>query len=218
MKNRIASILSIGFTTFAAANAEEIVSGVIHNYDQANLGFSFIANPVSGSNANGYGFTTGASSEIAKNLLVSLKGESLWGKDDNLGSGNMWSTTPSVGLILRFAENHVNLIPHVDYSYMEMSLASYDGSVHGIAGGATLSLAKNDRFAIALDYTFKDTISQDMRTFYRPAFHSITLGPTIRLTDKIGVYIKGNLELLAEQDLVAEKDPYRIMIGFEYHW
>ncbi len=202
----------------ATAQAEELTSNVIHNYDQANLGFSFAGNPIDGSNANGYGVIAGVSSEIAKNLLVSLKGESLWGKDENLGSGNMWSTTPSVGLILRFAENHVNLIPHVDYSYMEMALASYDGSVHGISGGATISLAKNDRFAIAFDYTFKDSISQDMQTFYRPAFHSLTFGPTIRLTERIGWYIKGNLEIVADSAFSPEKDPYRIMTGLEYHW
>ena len=221
MKFYQTSILTIvSAATIATARAEELVSKVIHNYDQANLGFVFSGKPVVGSEADAYGFTTGVSSEIAKNLLVSLRGSSAWGSDDNLGlSGHVWGVSPSVGLILRFAENHVNIIPHIDYGYSEVSMSNkYDGTAHSIAGGATLSLAKNDRFAFLVDYTFGSPIGEDVNTLNFYGAHNISVGPTIRLTEKVGMYIRGNMKWLADDEIKVSKNPYGIMIGIEYHW
>ena len=221
MKFYQTSILTIlSAATIATARAEELVAKVIHNYDQANLGFAFFGKPAVGSEADAYGFTTGVSSEIAKNLLVSLRGSSAWGSDDNLGlSGRVWGVSPSVGLILRFAENHVNIIPHIDYSYSEVSMSNkYDGTAHAIAGGATLSLAKNDRFAFLVDYTFGAPIGEDVNTLDYTGAHNISVGPTIRLTDKVGMYIRGNMKWLADDEIKVSKNPYGIMIGIEYHW
>jgi len=206
--------------TIASAHAEELVGKVIHNYDQANLGFAFSGKPIIGSEADAYGFTTGVSSEIAKNLLVSLRGSSAWGSDDNLGlSGNVWGINPSVGLILRFAENHVNIIPHVDYGYSEVRISNkYDGASHAISGGATLSLAKNDRFAFLVDYTFGSPIGEDVNTLDYTGAHNISVGPTIRLTEKVGMYIRGNMKWLADDGIQVKTNPYGIMVGVEYHW
>lgn len=210
----------VSAAAIATAQAEELTSNVIHNYDQANIGFSFLGKPAIGSDADAYGFTTGVSSEIAKNLLVSLRGGYGWGSDDNLGiSGSVWSVSPSVGLILRFADNHVNVIPHVDYSYSEVTiLKKYDGASHAIAGGATLSLAKNDRFAFLVDYTFGSSIGEDVNTLDYTGAHNISVGPTIRLTEKVGMYIRGNMKWLADDEIQVETNPYGIMVGVEYHW
>jgi hypothetical protein len=221
MKVQYISVLTIACAaTIASAHAEELVSQVIHNYDQAHIGFNFLGKPVIGSNEDAYGFTTGVSSEVAKNLLVSLKGTSAWGKDETLGlgSGNLWGVSPSVGLILRFAENHVNLIPHVDYSYSEVSFSKYDGAAHNIAGGATLSLAKNDHFALLIDYTFGDNIAEDINSLDATGAHNITVGPTIRLTEKVGFYIRGAMKWLANDEIEVSTNPYAIMVGVEYHW
>jgi hypothetical protein len=218
------SRLSIFVTASAAlitsATAEQLESKVIHNYDQANIGFAFLGNPVIGSDADAYGFTSGVSSEVAKNLLVSLRGSSAWGSDDKLGlSGNIWGVSPSVGLILRFAENHVNLIPHVDYSYSEASISNkYDGTSHGIAGGVTLSLAKNDRFAFLVDYSFGSPIAENVNSLDYLGAHSITVGPTVRLTEKVGMFIRGNMKWLADDEIKVQTNPYAIMVGVEYHW
>jgi len=221
MKTRYIAALSIVYAaTIATVRAEELVSKVIHNYDQANLGFAFLGKPVIGSEANAYGFTTGVSSEIAKNLLVSLRGSSAWGSDDNVGiSGSVWSVSPSIGLILRFAENHVNIIPHVDYGYSEVTLSNqYDGTAHAIAGGATLSLAKNDRFALLVDYTFGSPIGEDVNTFDYTGTHNVSVGPTIRLTENFGMFIRGNIKWLADDEIQVKRNPYGIMVGIEYHW
>ena len=126
--------------------------------------------------------------------------------------------SPSVGLVLRFAENHVNLIPHVDYSYSEFSLSKYDGTAHAIAGGATLSLAKNDRFAFLIDYTFGDAIAEDIKSLDATGAHNITVGPTVRITEKVGIYVRGTMKWLANDDIEVSTNPYGILVGVEYHW
>ncbi len=209
----------VSASLISTTHAEELVSNVIHNYDQANVGFVFAGKPIVGSDADAFGFTSGVSSEISKDLLVSFNGGSMWGKDDTISvNGNLWSISPSVGWIFRLAGNQVNLIPHINYSYSEMSLAKYDGSSHGIAGGATFSLAKTDRAAFLFDYTYGDSISDDYTSFYSTGAHTLTVGPTVRVGEKTGVYLRGYLKWPAEDRVVVENKPFGIIVGLEYHW
>ncbi len=79
-------------------------------------------------------------------------------------------------------------------------------------------MAKNDRFAFLVDYTFGSPIGEDVNALDYAGAHNISVGPTIRLTEKVGMYIRGNMKWLPDDEIQVKTNPYGIMVGVEYHW
>jgi hypothetical protein len=176
------------FASALSLQAEEIDSNVIHDYTSVGLGYGYLHDVAPGVNA--HGVVAGVSCET-HNFVLEIEGDYFVG-DDDLGIGletDAWSVSGTVGYVIRLAENHVNVIPHVGVSYNEASASvgpfSADADATVISPGVTISYAFNNCVSIAAGYSYSYDVDSETDD------HSFHVGPTVRVCENVGVSVTG---------------------------
>jgi len=178
----LAGILSVA----CGLTAGEIDSRTIHNYDYFSIGYGYL-HDINDSGVDGHG-AVGEFSFEQNNFLIAVLGGYFWADDTGSADVNLWSVSPAIGYVLRLAENHVNIIPRVAFSYSGIDI---DDSVFGnetdeswfFLPGVFLSYAINNRFSINGGYTYSYNFDNSEND------HLFSAGAVVAIVDRIDLAV-----------------------------
>jgi hypothetical protein len=182
------SILTVVLTLAGgySAIAQEINSGVIHNYNFVGVSYDYVY----GDNASDLHGGSGVVSYDLNNFLVAVGG------GYQQGGGNpeieTWSGFGSIGYVLRLQENHINVIPSFGIGYSKSTATfqfppffSFKSTVEStaISPGLFGSYAFNNWFSVNAGYAYGYDVetSDDAHGFFG--------GAECALTEQVGVGI-----------------------------
>jgi hypothetical protein len=206
MKSRI--ILVVMMAELTVLGAEPIHSNVIHNYSYVGVRYDYFPDRW-GEGADGHGARVEGSYEF-RNFVLTVEGAYDWLADDlDIGaSGSNWQLLGSVGYVMRFQQNRLNLIPRFKAGRSESTLkvprfGSISVSDYLLKPSLTISYAVNDRFAFKYGYQY-------LRVLEFGDNHALFLGPTVAVTRKIG--------LDAEAFFANDGGFMELLAGVSYHF
>jgi opacity protein-like surface antigen len=154
-KGLVALVALASILAFPVMAAEEINSGVIHNYKFVGVGYGYL-HDFANADVEGHGIVGTVSIEdqgfvldVGSGLLPS----GYFWMDEEAADINVWNVTARFGYVLRLLDNHLNIIPRVGGSLTGIEI---DDPVFGdisdenwsIIPGVGASFAITDRFAI----------------------------------------------------------------------
>lgn len=187
---KIGLVAIVGMLTLAGGlTAGEINSRAIHNYNYFSVGYGYL-HDILDSDVNAHG-AVGEFSFEKHNILFGVVGGYFWAEDTGSADVELWSVSPAVGYVLRLAENHINIIPRIAFSYSGIQI---DDSVFGddsdetwfFLPGAFLSYAINNRLAInggyAYSYNFDSTDKE----------HLFSAGAAVAIFDQVSLVGSAN--------------------------
>lgn len=200
------------------ANAEELNSKVLNNYNAVSAAYAYSSSALIGADVAAHGFGLGISTEVQKNIILGASFSEMFASNDTV-SGQSWNLSPTIGYAVRLMDNHLNIVPKVSYGFGHASLdhSGISDDTHSITGGALVSYALNNKLGMGVEYGYQSSL-KDGKYFGVADAHKITVGPTYALSDIFGVFAKATI-VVPNDNRSSDSDAILgCVAGIEFHW
>ncbi len=200
------------------ANAEELNSKVLNNYNAVSAAYAYSSSALIGADVAAHGFGLGISTEVQKNIILGASFSEMFASNDTV-SGQSWNLSPTIGYAVRLMDNHLNIVPKVSYGFGHASLdhSGISDDTHSITGGALVSYALNNKLGMGVEYGYQSSL-KDGKYFGVADAHKITVGPTYALSDVFGVFAKATI-VVPNDNRSSDSDAILgCVAGIEFHW
>jgi hypothetical protein len=183
MKKGLIALVTLVSIVGQPLMAQEIDSGVIHNYRFLGVGYGYL-HDIFNADVEGHGIVGTVSIEdqgfvldVGNGLLPS----GYFWVDEEAADINLWNVTARFGYVVRLMENRLNIIPRVGGSLTGLEIEDFSDETWSIIPGVGASFALTDRIAINGGYGWNydfDTEEED---------HVFNAGVKVAIFDKLGV-------------------------------
>lgn len=193
MKNGIIALVTLLSVAGQAVLADELESGVIHNYRFIGGGYGYL-HDIADSDFNAHG-AVGLLSFEEQNLVLGASGGYFWGEEDDPIDFTTWNANVSLGYVVRLMGNHLNIIPNVGGGYSEVELEIRDPLLGtftvteeswSIFPGIGVSYAITHQFAINGSYAWGYNFDSEEDD------HLFSAGAKFAILEKVGLSANAN--------------------------